>query len=200
MLSDAFRQKMHDMMKHVCILLTALSLAAYSNLAASDETLPKVRLETSAGNIDIELYPAEAPQTVGNFLQLVDDNFYENLVFHRVAANFVIQAGGYDAKLNYRDPPRTVVNESLNGLSNSKGTIAMARTSDPDSADTQFFINVKHNGQLDGAPGRPGYTVFGMVIDGMDVVVDIELSDTHLANGMAGVPTVPITIHRATRL
>lgn len=191
---------MQRMMKRVCNLLIALALAIYPILVSSDEPLPKVRLETSAGNIDIELYPTEAPQTVSNFLQLVDNNFYASLVFHRVVANFVIQAGGYDAKLNYRNPPRTVVNESLNGLSNGKGTIAMARTSDPDSADTQFFINVKDNGQLDAAPGRPGYTVFGKVIEGMNVVADIELSDTHLANGMAGVPTVPIIIHRATRL
>lgn len=191
---------MHSMTKSVCLFLTALALGFYPALATASEALPKVRFETSVGNIVIELYPAEAPQTVANFLRLVDDNFYASLIFHRVVANFVIQAGGYDAKLNHRNAPRTVVNESSNGRTNSKGTVAMARLSDPDSADAQFFINVNNNGQLDATPGRPGYTVFGKVIEGMDVVVDIELSDTHLAQGMAGVPTVPITIHRVARL
>lgn len=188
------------MTKSVCLFLTVLALGLYPALTTAADALPKVRFETSVGNIDIELYPSEAPQTVANFLQLVDDDFYSSLIFHRVVANFVIQAGGYDAKLNYRNAPRTVVNESLNGRTNSKGTIAMARLSDPDSADAQFFINVNNNGQLDATPGRPGYTVFGKVIEGMEVVVDIELSNTHLAQGMAGVPTVPITIHRAARI
>ena len=191
---------MQAMTKSVCLFLTVLALGLYPALTTAADPLPKVRFETSVGNIDIELYPAEAPQTVANFLQLVDDDFYSSLIFHRVVANFVIQAGGYDAKLNYRNAPRTVVNESLNGRTNSKGTIAMARLSDPDSADAQFFINVNNNGQLDATPGRPGYTVFGKVIEGMEVVVDIELSNTHLAQGMAGVPTVPITIYRAARI
>lgn len=191
---------MNGMTKRVCLFLTVLALGLYPAAATPADPLPKVRFETSVGDIDIELYPADAPQTVANFLQLVDDNFYASLIFHRVVANFVIQAGGYDAKLNPRNAPRTVVNESFNGRTNSKGTIAMARLSDPDSADAQFFINVNDNGQLDATPGRPGYTVFGKVIDGMDVVVDIELSNTHLAGGMAGVPTVPITIHRAARI
>ena len=190
---------MHRMMKQLYTTLIALLLGLYTVVSAAADA-PTIRLETNKGHIDIELYPAEAPQTVSNFLQLVDDDFYENLVFHRVVANFVIQAGGYDANLNYRSPPRTVVNESFNGLSNLKGTIAMARLADPDSADTQFFINVKDNGHLDGAPGRPGYTVFGKVIAGMHVVVNIELSDTAVANGMAGVPTEPVTINRAARI
>jgi cyclophilin family peptidyl-prolyl cis-trans isomerase len=140
---------------------------------------PIVRLETSMGNIDIELLPDKAPKTVENFLTLVDDGFYDGLIFHRVVAGFVIQAGGYDEGMSYRPPPGTVENESANRLPNRKYSVAMARLSDPDSADTQFFINVKDNGHLDWQPGRPGYTVFGQVVAGMDVATAIELVDTH---------------------
>ena len=159
-----------------------------------------VRLETTHGNIDIRLDPARAPHSVANFLQLVDDDFYSGLIFHRVVAGFVIQAGGYDENLTYRPPPGTVVNESMNGLRNQKYSVAMARLSDPDSADTQFFINTKHNPNLDGSRGKPGYTVFGQVVAGMDVVIHIELVDTHLEGGMAGVPEEDVTITRAIRL
>ena len=159
-----------------------------------------MRFETSLGNIDIELYPDKAPKTVANFLARVDEGFYDGLIFHRVVAGFVIQTGGYDADLNYREPPGTVVNESRNGLSNRKYSVAMARLADPDSADTQFFINVKHNPHLDGSRVEPGYTVFGQVISGQEVVHDIELVDTHLEGGMAGVPEMDVVINRAHRL
>lgn len=159
-----------------------------------------VRLETTMGIVDIELYPDKAPESVANFLDLVDNQFYDGLVFHRVVANFVIQAGGYDDRLSYRAPPRTVANESSNGLSNKQYSVAMARLSDPDSADTQFFINVKHNPHLDGQRGKPGYTVFGQVIAGMDVVTAIELVDTHVETGMAGVPEEDVIITSAKRL
>jgi cyclophilin family peptidyl-prolyl cis-trans isomerase len=161
---------------------------------------PLVRLETSLGNIDIEVYPDKAPKTVENFLKLVDDGFYNGLIFHRVVPGFVIQTGGYDATLTYRDPPGTVVNESRNGLSNQIYSVAMARLSDPDSADTQFFINVKHNPHLDGSRVQPGYTVFGQVIAGKEVVHEIELVDTHMEGGMVGVPETDVVILRAHRL
>ncbi len=167
-------------------------------VAAADN--PTVRLTTNLGDIDIELYPDKAPVTVRNFLQLVDDGFYDGLVFHRVVANFVIQAGGYDANLNYREPPGTILNESKNGLPNRKGSIAMARLTDPDSASSQFFINTSHNPNLDATRGKPGYTVFGQVIAGMGVVAEIELVDTHLEGGMSGVPEKDVVISRATRL
>ena len=180
----------------------AAALAAclsFQAVAAAADT-PTVRFSTPFGNIDIELYPDKAPLTVRNFLQLVDDGFYDGLVFHRVVANFVIQAGGYDANLNYREPPGTILNESKNGLPNRKGSIAMARLTDPDSASSQFFINTKHNPNLDATRGKPGYTVFGQVIAGMEVVAEIELVDTHLEGGMSGVPEKDVVISRATRL
>jgi len=159
-----------------------------------------VRLETTLGNIDIEVYPDKSPKTVENFLKLVDDGFYNGLIFHRVVPGFVIQTGGYDANLTYRDPPGTVVNESRNGLSNQMYSVAMARLSDPDSADTQFFINVKHNPHLDGSRVQPGYTVFGQVIAGKEVVHEIEQVDTHMEGGMVGVPETDVVILRAHRL
>jgi cyclophilin family peptidyl-prolyl cis-trans isomerase len=178
----------------VCIALLA------SGTAGAAEPAPRVRLDTTAGIIDIELDPARAPATVANFLDLVDSGFYDGLVFHRVVANFVIQAGGYDAALEYRAPPRRVVNESANALRNTMGTVSMARLADPDSADSQFFINVRDNPHLDAAPGRAGYTVFGRVVAGMDVVTEIELADTGVRNQMAGVPVEPVIIRRAERL
>ena len=177
------------------------ALAALIALSATaDDPAPVVRLETSAGNIDIELFPADSPQTVENFLRLVDENFFDGLIFHRVIAGFMIQGGGYDAAMIYRKAPRTVVNESANGLSNARGTVAMARTSDPDSADSQFFINVKDNVFLDARGGQPGYTVFGKVVAGMEAVTEVELSATHRRKGMADVPVENIVIQSATRL
>ncbi|MEQ8859246.1 MAG: peptidylprolyl isomerase [Pseudomonadales bacterium] len=176
----------------------AAAAAADPSVTAADH--PRVRLVTSLGNIDVELFADRAPQTVANFLRLVDDGFYDGLVFHRVVAGFVIQAGGYDAAMNYREPPGTVVNESANGMRNVTGTLAMARLSDPDSADAQFFINVDDNAHLDPTGGTPGYTVFGRVSDGMDVVTEIELSDTGRQAGMAGVPDTPIVIVSTERL
>ncbi len=189
-------------------LLTGAALAATpaagtaeleeSVIGATDPS-PRVIMETTLGTVTIELDPKAAPATVSNFLDLVDNGFYDGLIFHRVIANFVVQAGGYDPKLNFRDPPRTVVNESLNGLSNRKGTLAMARTNDPDSADAQFFINVKDNRRLDGRRGKPGYTVFGKVVDGWPVIETIELVNTGSAGGMAGVPEQPVVIRRMHR-
>jgi len=179
--------------------LLALCIIGGATAANADEA-PSVLLETSAGEIRIRLLPDKAPRTVDNFLQLADDGFYDGLIFHRVIANFVIQAGGYDAELNHRKPPRTVANESFNGLRNRRGTVAMARLSDPNSADAQFFINVNDNAHLDAKAGQPGYTVFGEVTAGMDAVTAIELSDTQVRNGMAGVPEAPIVIHRLRRV
>ncbi len=181
------------------IALLCTLLLGTAPAMAGDEP-PRVRLTTTLGAIDLELLPERAPRTVANFLELVDQGFYDGLIFHRVLANFVIQAGGYDADMNYREPPGTVPNESFNGLRNRKGTVAMARQSDPDSADAQFYINVNDNTHLDAQPGQPGYTVFGRVVDGMDVVTEIELTDTHVANGMAGVPETPVAIEAARRL
>lgn len=159
-----------------------------------------VRLTTSVGVIDVALYDSQAPGTVKNFLELVDSGFYSGLIFHRVLAGFVIQAGGYDENLVYRKPPRTVKNESKVGLGNRKGTLAMARLDDPDSADTQFFINVNDNSHLNAKPGIPGYTVFGEVVSGWEVVETIELSEVGTRDGMEGVPKSTMVILKAERI
>jgi cyclophilin family peptidyl-prolyl cis-trans isomerase len=190
-------------MSNIARLLTTAILIGVAALAgptaAQESGLPRVVVQTSVGSFEVELYPDRAPASVANFLSLVDEGFYDGLIFHRVIANFVVQTGGYDADMGYREPPRTVVNESANGLKNQRGYLAMARLNDPDSADAQFYINVRDNTHLDGKPGSPGYTVFGKVISGWEIVVEIELSDTVVRAGMVGVPEVPIVIRRATR-
>ena len=162
---------------------------------------PRVLIETTQGNIEIELLPKFAPKHVNNFLNLVEQDFYSGLIFHRVIPNFVIQAGGYEVGVKYRDHGDNMVpNESYNGLKNKRFSVAAARTDDPNSADTQFYINVVDNPSLDAQPNKPGYTVFGRVIDGFDTVERIELTDTNLRMGMAGVPEQPIVIVAVTLL
>lgn len=174
-------------------ILTLLCVLTFSSTTLAEEN-PRVNLITSEGLIEIELLPKFAPKHVANFLTLVEEGFYVGLVFHRVIPNFMIQAGGYDAELNYQPRDGQVDNESFNGLRNKRYTVAMARLSDPDSADTQFFINVRDNPHLDAQQGEPGYTVFARVVDGMDVIETIELTDTHLRMGMAAVPEQAIVI------
>jgi peptidyl-prolyl cis-trans isomerase A (cyclophilin A) len=161
---------------------------------------PQVALVTSVGEIEIELLPKFSPRHVSNFLTLIDENFYVGLVFHRVIPNFMIQAGGYTENLTYRPTNRSVANESLNGLKNRKYSVAMARLNHPDSGDTQFFINVANNTHLDATSDGPGYTVFGRVISGRDVIETIELVDTGISEGMVAVPETPIIILETRRL
>jgi len=130
----------------------------------------KVKLETTMGNITIELYPDKAPITVANFKQYVKEGFYDNTIFHRIIAGFMVQGGGMDTNGNEKTTHAPIKLESNNGLSNKIGTIAMARTSDDNSATSQFFINVADNTFLDYGVRDNGYAVFGKVIDGMDVV------------------------------
>ena len=158
---------------------------------------PVVVFETNKGVLTVELLPLNAPKTVENILDLVDAGFYDGLIFHRVISRFVVQTGGYLADMEYRDAPRTVVNESENGIENRKYTLSMARTADPDSAGAQFYINLNDNTHLDYRPGQPGYTVFGKLIDGMDVADEIGQAETATHNGMADVPVGPIVIERA---
>jgi len=163
---------------------------------------PRVLLETSMGNILIGLYPDQAPLTVENFLAYVEAGHYDGLIFHRVIPDFMIQAGGHEPDLTMREGGRPPVhNEPDNGLTNSRGTVAMARTSDPHSASAQFFINHTDNPFLDfGAqgPNQWGYTVFGTVLEGMDVVDAIAAVETGNAGGMQNVPVEPIVIRSAT--
>ena len=130
----------------------------------------KVNLETTAGNIVIELYPAKSPITVANFKTYVKEGFYDNTIFHRIIAGFMVQGGGIDTKGNEKPTHSPIKLESQNGLSNKKGTVAMARTNAPNSATAQFFINVADNNFLDYGFRDDGYAVFGKVISGMDVV------------------------------
>ena len=162
---------------------------------------PRALIETTEGSIELELLPKFAPKHVDNFLNLVEAEFYSGLIFHRVIPNFMIQTGGYEVGLNYREHGGiSVANESFNGLRNKRGSVAAARLDNPDSASTQFFINVNNNPHLDAQPGQPGYTVFGRVIDGFDTIERIELTDTNLQKGMAGVPEQPIIISSVTVL
>ncbi len=160
---------------------------------------PLVAIETSAGRMVIELYPWLAPVSVENFLAYVDDGFYDGLIFHRVKPEFVIQAGGYDLEMKQRQPRGVIRNESDNGLSNARGTIAMARFPDPHSASSQFYINVFDNKQLDhrGAPDGWGYAVFGSVREGIDIVDSISMVRTGVVAGMPDVPIEPIVIDSA---
>jgi peptidyl-prolyl cis-trans isomerase A (cyclophilin A) len=180
------------------LALVLLLLAPGASRGAEDA--PRVRLETSAGAFTVELWPGEAPRTVESFLRYVDRGFYEGLVFHRVIPDFMIQTGGYEADLAYREPAGTVPNESVGGARNLRGTLAMARRRDPDSADAQFFVNVSENAHLDADGTRPGYTVFGRVVEGMEVVDAISLVETGVRDGMRDVPLEPITILEVERV
>ena len=164
------------------------------------EPRPRVRLVTSKGTIVVELDREKAPITVSNFLRYVEDGFYDGTIFHRVVPDFVIQGGGFTPDLTRKETRPPIINESNNGLSNLRGTIAMARTSDPDSATSQFYINLVDNTSLDYAPGRPGYAVFGKVIEGMDVVDAIGAVETTTRNGLNDVPVEDIIIERAERI
>lgn len=160
---------------------------------------PVVEFETTAGALAFELWPGKAPATVANFLQLVDDGFHVGTIFHRVIPGFMIQAGGYDARMTHRQAPRQVPNESANGEPNRRWTIAMARHADPDSAGAQFYLNMADNAHLDAAPGQPGYTVFGRLIDGHATAEAIERAETATVAPMPNVPKTAIVILAARR-
>ncbi|MFO0960124.1 MAG: peptidylprolyl isomerase [Isosphaeraceae bacterium] len=162
----------------ICLLPLLNSAASVPGTSAQGK--PQVELDTSEGKIVIELDPEKAPKTVDNFLKYVDKGHYNDTVFHRVISGFMIQGGGFDSKLEEKNTEAPVVNESKaknpSALGNKRGTIAMARTSDPDSATAQFFINHADNPNLDSFGG--GYTVFGTVVSGMDVVDKIAATKT----------------------
>lgn len=159
---------------------------------------PHVLLKTSAGAITLELYPEKAPKTVANFLEYVKAGQYSGTIFHRVIAGFMIQGGGYDASMQEKPTRAPIPLESRNGLSNATGTIAMARTSNPNSATAQFFINTVDNTNLDYPnPDGNGYAVFGRVTAGMDVVKKIEAVPTGNSGGMSNVPRTPVVIESA---
>ncbi|WP_241660752.1 peptidylprolyl isomerase [Variovorax guangxiensis] len=181
---------------------TALILAATLALAGNgwaQGAAPRVKLTTSAGDIVLELAPDKAPKTVANFLQYVKDKHYDGTIFHRVIDGFMVQGGGFTADMRQKPTRAPVPLEASNGLKNAKYTIAMARTGDPNSATAQFFVNVKDNAMLDAPnPDGHGYTVFGKVVSGAEVVDKIRVAQTGNKGGMQNVPLEPITIQSAT--
>ena len=169
------------MRKHFALALTGALLAAATLKGETPVKNPTVVMKTSLGSVTIELYPDKAPETVKNFLQYVHDKFYDGTIFHRVINNFMIQGGGFTADGKQKPTRAPIGNEAANKLKNDVGTVAMARTNDPNSATSQFFINVKNNGPLnyqDSSPQGIGYCVFGKVTSGMDVVEKIKAVPT----------------------
>ena len=162
---------------------------------------PQVKLVTSLGDIVLELDPAKAPKTVANFLQYVQDKHYDGTVFHRVIDGFMVQGGGFTADMVQKPTRAPIALEAANGLKNDTYTVAMARTGNPDSATSQFFINVKDNAMLNAPqPDGHGYAVFAKVVQGKDVVDKIRAVPTGRKGGMQDVPTTPVTITSASVL
>ena len=181
------------------LVMLSAAAAAPGALAAD----PQVDLKTNVGTIRLELYPAKAPKTVANFLQYVKDGHYNGMIFHRVIDGFMIQGGGYDKSYREKATRDSIPNEAKNGLKNDLGTIAMARTSAPHSASSQFFINGKNNDFLNAANAQDGwgYAVFGKVVSGMDVVMKISKSPTGSGGPFpTDVPKEMVVIESATQV
>lgn len=170
-------------MKQMISLIAVLLLCSSVTFAQQSPDNPQVTIHTSSGDIRVELYPEQSPLSVANFLQYANDGYYEGTIFHRVIDHFMIQGGGFTADMQRKQTRDPIVNEADNGLSNLRGTIAMARTNEINSATSQFFINVERNDALDHASKDNsrtwGYAVFGQVLEGMDVVDDIRFVKTN---------------------
>ena len=178
------------------LLLQTLAVVALATGASA--WAQKVRLATSVGDIVFDLDAAKAPATAANFLQYVRDGHYDGLIFHRVINGFMVQSGGYKPDMSEKPTRKAIALESGNGLSNLRGSVAMARTNDPNSATAQFFINVADNLRLDKSEGRDGYAVFGRVIEGMDVVDKIKEQPTRVEGMQQNLPVTTVTIRKAT--
>jgi peptidyl-prolyl cis-trans isomerase A (cyclophilin A) len=180
------------------ILLSLVLVFAVSMPAGAQA--PRVTITTNMGKIVVELDPAKAPKTVENFLSYVDAKFYDGTIFHRVIPKFMIQGGGFNKDMSRKTTKEGIPNESKNGLSNKRGTIAMARTNDPNSATSQFFINSVDNDGLDaGKAGEWGYAVFGKVVEGLDVVDKISNVKTTTKSGNQNVPVDDVVIESIKR-
>jgi len=183
------------------ILIFLFLISIHISVNAADI---RVEMKTNLGNIVLELYPDKAPETVENFLKYIEEDFYKNTLFHRVISGFMIQGGGFDTAFKQKPTRPPIQNEAANGLKNEIGTIAMARTSDPHSASAQFFINVANNGFLNyKAPSQSGYgyTVFGKVITGMEVVNKIASAPTGSGGPFPGdVPKNSVIIEEFIKL
>jgi cyclophilin family peptidyl-prolyl cis-trans isomerase len=193
---------MEVFMKKVFVCAMAIGLfMALSVSAASGAAKPHVKIETTQGVIVVELYPASAPKTVENFLQYVKDGFYDGTIFHRVIKSFMIQGGGFTKDMQEKSTRAPIANEADNGLKNDIGTLAMARTGDPNSATAQFFINAKNNDFLNFRSKDEqgyGYCVFGKVISGLSVVSAIENVATGNQGGFQDVPQTPVIMTKVS--
>lgn len=190
---------------HVLLILLSLLLPAGTTLAQSsgqsaDEPLPKVRMVTSEGALELQLRPDVAPATVANFLEYARAGFFDGTIFHRVIPGFMIQGGGFTEDLSRKPTREPIRNEARSTLPNLRGTIAMARTSSPDSATSQFFINLSDNDFLNAGVRGPGYAVFGKVTEGMGAVDAIARKQTTRKRGMADVPVETVIIEKVTVL
>jgi len=182
------------------VLMAGLILGAGSS-ARAERSHPLVKLETSMGDITLELYPDKAPVTVANFLEYVKAGFFNGTIFHRVISGFMIQGGGLDAQMKKKPTRAPIKNEADNGLTNDAYTVAMARTGDPNSATAQFFISLANNTFLNHTAKTPqgwGYAVFGKVVKGMEVVDKIKAVPTTTRDSNENVPQEPVTIIKAT--
>ncbi len=192
----------------LCVLGLALSAAGVASVrharhqpaAKKAAAHPVVEMKTSLGDIQVELDATKAPVTTKNFLRYVHERFFDGTIFHRVIPGFMVQGGGFTRDLVEKKTHAPIVDEASNGLKNLRGTIAMARTSDPNSATAQFFINVVDNGFLDYAQTNPGYAVFGQVVAGMDVADKIAAVPTSTQGGMQNVPVKPVVIESIRRI
>jgi cyclophilin family peptidyl-prolyl cis-trans isomerase len=186
-----------------CTAITAVAIFSVMKSSLAQE-VSRVKFATTAGDFVVELYPDKAPKTVANFLQYVNEKHYDGTIFHRVIDNFMVQGGGFDAKFAEKKTRPPVAHEGREALAkggprNTLGTLAMARTNDPQSATAQFFINVKDNAFLDPSAQSYGYTVFGKVVSGMDVIQKIKTSPTGAGGPFpSDVPKTPILINSAT--
>lgn len=181
-------------------LILSLSLAFATAGPANGAEPTQVKVETSAGEFVVQLDADRAPLTVANFLQYVNQGFYDGTIFHRVVNGFVIQGGGFTPDMTLKPARPGLVNESGNGLINKRGSVAMARTADPHSADSQFYVNLADNLALDPKPTRWGYAVFGEVVQGLEVVDEIGHRVTGSKAGMQDVPVEPVLIRKVTVL
>ena len=178
-----------------CSLFLSLNIyaAEIPELKQNNEPL-KVEFKTTLGSFTIELFADKAPETVKNFLKYVNDGFYENTLFHRVVPDFVIQSGGFNSKMKLKKVNPPIINESLNGLKNVKGSVSMARKREPDSATSQFFINLGDNEALDQRGSQFGYTVFAKIVDGFDTIDKVAQLETHTFRQFKDVPTQEVFI------
>ena len=194
--------RMKILLGRAAALLILSSLITPAALLAADN--PRVLMKTSKGDIELELYPEKAPVSVENFINYANNGFYDGTIFHRVISHFMIQGGGFTPDMQKKATAEPITNEASNGLSNKRGTIAMARTGDPHSATAQFFINVQDNLNLNYAGGSNprtwGYAVFGSVTGGMDVVDEIRFVQTTTQSPYSDVPIEPVVIEKVTVL